>query len=93
MRCAPLLPVDIQEDTGYELMLNAGPVDDIAPMKISTNGYPDLETSSPAGNDFVLVRYKFDGRRYQQKGCEVVKYLGERRGSPVFGRRRPCGND
>jgi len=77
----------------YKLLLNSWSVDDFAALKTSTNGYLDLQVQMPAGNNFVLIRYKFDGNQYQQKGCESVDYLGERRGKPVFGRRRPCGKN
>jgi WG repeat protein len=80
-------------ENGCELILSAGPADSIKPLNISTNRYFDLEISGPSGNDFVIVRYRFDGRLYQEGGCEIVKYLGERKGEPVFGRPRPCGGN
>jgi hypothetical protein len=75
---------------GHELMLSGVVGDSVTPLKISTNGYLDLEVAGPAGNDFVFIRYKFDGARYRERGCEVSAYLGDRRGAAVFSRRRPC---
>jgi hypothetical protein len=61
--------------TGYELLLSAGPVDEITPLKTITNGYRDLKVIAPVGNSATIQTHRFDGRRYTnqkiaQRGSE-----------------------
>lgn len=55
-------------DEGYELILDAGPIEWILRRKTSTNGYIDLEVVSVSGPDGAgSTIYKFDGTDYKEQ--------------------------
>lgn len=51
-------------NTSYELLLSAGPVDEITPLRTATNGYRDLRVITPVGDSATIQTYRFDGRHY-----------------------------
>ncbi|MGA9995446.1 MAG: hypothetical protein WBP93_08535 [Pyrinomonadaceae bacterium] len=70
-----------QTASGYELLLGPLQVDGFDVKKSLTNGYFDIAIASPAGNDYFVELYKYDGSRYQLRECEDCVYIGRRRGS------------
>src|SRR5687767_11279057 len=56
--------------SGYQMLLDAGTIQQIEPQKTITNGYRDIIASMHGSAwDSGLTLYKFDGKQYQQAGC------------------------
>lgn len=70
-----------QTGGGYELLLGPLQADGFDMKKTRTNGYSDIAIALPAGDDFFVQLYKYDGRRYQMTECEACSYVGRKRGS------------
>lgn len=52
--------------TGFEMLLSAGPVEEISRKKTITKGYYDLKVIQPSANDgMAIITRKYNGRRYQ----------------------------
>lgn len=50
---------------GYEMLLSAGPVEEVTPLRTVTKGYRDLRViASAAGGSAAVLTYKFDGQHY-----------------------------
>lgn len=66
----------------YQMLLDAGSIQDIEPQKTSTNGYRDIITSMHGSAwDSDLILYKYDGEQYQRVGCFFRTYrYQDRRG-------------
>lgn len=77
-----------QTASGYELLLDPVQVDGFDVKKSQSNGYPDIAIATPAGDDYFVELYKYDGSRYQVRVCEVCKYVGKGRGSSTHQCRR-----
>jgi hypothetical protein len=59
-----------QTPDGYQLLLDADVVQHIELQKTKSHGYYDLMTfEHSSAFESAATLYKFDGRRYQQKGC------------------------
>lgn len=70
-----------QTANGFELMLGPSQVDGFDVKKTRSNGYCDIAVADPAGNDYFVTLYKYDGRRYQASECEHCVYIGNKRGA------------
>lgn len=77
-----------QTANGYELMVGPLQVDGFDVKKTRTNGYFDIAIANPAGNDYFVTLYKYDGRHYQATECEDCVYIGGRRGTRTHNCKR-----
>ncbi|MDT7604854.1 MAG: hypothetical protein QOF61_2851 [Acidobacteriota bacterium] len=60
---------------GFQLLLDAGAIQQVIPQKTFTNGYRDLITSMHgSGLDSDRILYKFDGKQYQLRKCFYQTY-------------------
>lgn len=73
---------------GYELLLGPVQVDGFDVKKSRSNGYSDIAIALPAGDDYFVELYKYDGSRYQVRVCEACEYVGRGRGSATHKCRR-----
>jgi len=67
----------------YQLLLDAGDIQDIEPQKTFTNGYRDVMAARHGSAfDSGLSLYKFDGKQYRLKACFERSYRNyeDRRG-------------
>ncbi len=77
-----------QTANAYELMLGPLQVDGFDVKKTRTNGFSDIAIANPAGNDYFVTLYKYDGRHYQARECQDCVYIGGRRGSHTHNCKR-----
>ncbi len=73
---------------GYELLLTIDSAVKVIPKNIFTNGYRDINAEGHASAlETYISTYKFDGQKYQLKGCVVRSYLdknGRQLKRPIF---------
>ena len=63
---------------GYQLLLDAGDIQDLEPQNTFTNSYRDVMAATHGSAfDSGLSLYKFHGSRYQLKGCYLRTYRYE----------------
>lgn len=66
---------------GYELLLGPEQSEGFDVKKSRSNGYFDIAIALPAGDDYFVTLYKYDGSRYQAGVCERCAYVGKGRGA------------
>lgn len=73
---------------GYELLLTIDSAINVVPKNIFTNGYRDINIEAHfSALETYISTYKFDGQKYQSKGCVIRSYLdknGRQLKRPIF---------